>query len=212
MALNLIHRVKVPEGATGPQPTVVMVHGWLGNETVMSIFDRLVPPQVVVVSPRAPLEVANESYGWFRTVGDDAGFAAGLADLRAFVEALPAAYPVDPARMVFMGFSQGAAMSLALALAAPELVQGVAALAGFVPEQAAGWATPGKLAGKPIFIAHGRTDETVSVEQARAANTLLAGAGAEVSYHEYDIGHKLNAKGMNDLKAWLAARFGLQTA
>lgn len=207
MPLNLIHRVRVPEGAAGPLPAVVMVHGWLGNENVMSIFDRLVPPHVVLVSPRAPLEVGPDSYGWFRTVSDDAGFAAGLADLRAFVEALPAAYPIDPARLVFMGFSQGAAMSLGLALSAPELVRGVAVLAGFVPEQAAGWATPGRLAGLPIFIAHGRADETVRVEQARAAHTLLTQAGADVSYHEYDLGHKLNAAGMKALQTWLAARF-----
>jgi phospholipase/carboxylesterase len=184
-----------------------MVHGWLGNENAMSVFDRLAPPGVVVVSPRAPLEVEPGSYGWFRHVGDAAGYAAALANLRAFVEALPDAYPVDPAQVVLVGFSQGAAISLGLALSQPALSKGVACLAGFVPEQAAGWATPGKLAGVPVFIAHGVTDETVSVEQARAARTLLTQAGAEVSYHEYAVGHKLNAAGMRDLKAWLAARF-----
>jgi phospholipase/carboxylesterase len=204
MALNLIHRVRVPDGAGAERrPAVVMVHGWLGNEKVMSVFERLLPPQVVMVSPRAPVEVGTESYGWFRGLTDDAGFAAGLADLRAFVEALPEAYPVDPAQVVLMGFSQGAAMSLGLVLSRPQLVKGVAVLAGFVPQQAARWATPGRLSGKPIFIAHGRTDATVSVEQARAAQTLLTQAGATVSYHEYDVGHKLNSAGMQALKAWL---------
>ncbi len=199
----------MPVYVTGLSPVVVMVHGWLGNENVMSIFDRLVPPQVVVVSPRAPLEVEPDSFGWFRHLGDDAGFAAGLADLRAFVEALPEAYPVDPARLVLMGFSQGAAVSLALALSAPESVQGVACLAGFVPAQALGWAKPGRLAGKPVLIVHGTDDETVSIGQARAAQTLLATAGADVSYHEYAVGHKLNATGMKVLKAWLAAMWPL---
>jgi len=204
MPLNLVHRVRLPEGAAGPRPAVVLVHGWQGNEKVMSVFERLLPPPVVIVSPRAPLEVGPESFGWFIHLDDDAGFAAGLADLRAFVTALPAEYSIDPQEIVLMGFSQGAAISLALALSAPQLVKGVAALAGFVPTQAAAWATPGRLSGKPIFIAHGRTDETVSLDQAQAAHKLLTHAGADVSYHEYDIGHKLNAAGMNDLKAWLA--------
>ena len=207
MALNLVHRAQVPAGVTGLSPVVVMVHGWLGNENVMSIFDRLLPPHVALISPRAPLEIAPESYGWFRHLGDDAGFAAGLADLRALVEALPSAYPVDPARVVLMGFSQGGAVSLALALSAPELVQGVACLAGFVPAQAVGWARPGRLAGKPILIVHGTDDETVTIGQARAAQALLATAGADVSYHEYAVGHKLNAAAMKALKAWLAAQF-----
>src|SRR5205085_9355130 len=166
----------------------------------------LLPPGVVMVSPRAPIETEPGSFGWFRGLDDDAGFAAGLADLRAFVTALPSEYPIDPQQIVLMGFSQGAAMSLALGLSAPELARGVAALAGFVPAQALGWATPGKLAGTRIFIAHGRTDETVSIDKARAARAVLTQAGAAVDYHEYDIGHKLNTAGMNDLKAWLRAR------
>jgi phospholipase/carboxylesterase len=120
------------------------------------------------------------------------------------VEALPGEYPVDPARVTLMGFSQGGAMSAALALSAPELVRGVAVLAGFVPQQAAGWATPGKLSGKPVFVAHGVSDETVAIDKARAARETLTTAGAEVEYHEYEVGHKLNTAGMNALKTWLA--------
>jgi phospholipase/carboxylesterase len=182
-----------------------MVHGWLGNEKVMGIFAQALPPGVVVVSPRAPLEVGDDSYGWYEHLEDSEGFRAGLTTLRAFVTALSAAYPVDPRRIWLMGFSQGAAMSLALLLSDPHLVAGVAALAGFVPEFAQPWAAPGKLAGKPVLIVHGREDETVSVEQAETGRDLLASAGAQVAYHDYDVGHKLNAQGLRDLETWLAA-------
>ena len=34
----------------------------------------------------------------------------------------------------------------------------------------------------------------------------LETAGADVEYHEYDTGHKLNAQGMRELKAWWDGR------
>jgi phospholipase/carboxylesterase len=209
MALPLVHRGQLPEPADrGPNPAVVLVHGWLGNEKAMSIFDQALPAGVVSVSPRAPLQVDDESFGWYEHLEDSEGFRAGLAALRGFITGLPAVYPVDPRRIWLLGFSQGAAMSLALLLSDPPLVAGVVALAGFVPDFARPWAAPQKLAGKPVLILHGRDDETVSVEQAQSARDLLAEAGAEVAYEEYDVGHKLNAQGMRDLEAWLAAHVG----
>ena len=207
MALNLEHRARVPEGAEGQRwPAVVLVHGWLGNENVMSIFERTLPPEVVAVSPRAPLPMDDDSFGWYSRDEDPATFAAGLEALRAFVRGVPEAYPVDPAKVLLMGFSQGAAMSYALLLSDPPLVAGVAGMAGFLPEPAEPWATPGKLAGKPVFMAHGTKDETVPIAQAQRAAELLRKAGAEVAFHEYEVGHKMNAEGMRVLKAWLAEK------
>ena len=208
--LNLVHRVRQPEAAAGRRwPAVVMVHGWQGTEGVMGIFERTVPAGAIIVSPRAPLEVAPQSYGWYRDEDGSAGFEAGVLALQTFVRQLPDAYPVDPARIWVMGFSQGAAMCYSLLLSAPELVPGVAGLAGFLPDAARQWLVPGRLAGRQVFIAHGDDDETVALPFARAARNDLARAGAEVDFHEYEgVGHKLNAQGMRDLSQWLVAQVG----
>ena len=210
---QLIHRSRLPQTPTnGRLPAVVMVHGWQGNEKVMGIFERTVPPGVVIVSPRAPVEVGADSYGWYVADSAEAGFEAGLEALRAFVRWLPEAYPVDPEWVLLMGFSQGAAMSCALLLSDPGLIRGVAALAGFLPNPARRWLAPGRLAGKMVFIAHGTLDETLPVAQARAARDDLAQAGATVAYHEYEVGHKLNAQGVRELTRWLATQLsGEQT-
>ncbi|MBP7692778.1 MAG: dienelactone hydrolase family protein [Anaerolineales bacterium] len=204
---SLTHRAHLPDGA-GPHPALVLVHGWQGNERVMEAFHSSLPAPTALFYPRAPFE-AGPGYGWFLKSGreGDETFAVGLAALRGFVAGLPLAYPaVDAARITLMGFSQGAAISAALLLAAPELARGAALLAGLLPDQAAAWATPGRLAGKPVFMAHGTRDDVLPVTAARAARDALAGAGAAVTYHEYPIGHKLSAQGMRDLTAWLRAR------
>src|SRR6185295_19050747 len=104
---------------------------------------------------------------------------------------LPAEYPIDPSRVVLMGFSQGAGMCAALILSDPASAAAVAILAGFLPQAARRWVQPGRLAGKSVFIAHGTADTTVPAERAQAARDALQTAGATVEYHDYPIAHKL---------------------
>jgi phospholipase/carboxylesterase len=209
MALNLEHRVQVPGGPAGRRwPAVVKVHGWLGNENVMSIFERSLPPDVVVVSPRAPLDMGEQGFGWYSRDDDPASFAQGLEALAEFVRGLPKTYPIDAGHVLLMGFSQGAAMCYSLLLREPALAAAVVGLAGFLPYEAKQWLAPDRLAGKPVFMAHGTEDETVPVARAREAAETLREAGADVELREYAVGHKVNAEGMRDLKAWLGKVIG----
>lgn len=200
--LNL-HHVSRPASVAGRAPAAVLVHGWLGDENVMSIFDSAVPPAAALFRPRAPIAV-DSGFGWYLDLADGDSFQAGLAALREFVRRLPEAYPVDPGRVVLIGFSQGAAMCAALALDTPEMTRGVALLAGFLPEPARPWAAPGRLAGKRALIAHGSKDETVPVAEARLARDALAAAGAEMVYVEHGLGHKMNPAALRALRGWVS--------
>ena len=64
----------------------------------------------------------------------------------------------------------------------------------------------GRLDRLPAFLAVGARDETIPHEQSQRAADLLRRAGADLTYGEYPIGHKLTAGGMRDLQAWFAAR------
>jgi phospholipase/carboxylesterase len=195
VSLNLVHQLRQPN--TPPTLTVVMVHGWLGNEKVMWAFERALPESALVVSVRAPFEV-DGGYGW--TLPDDSdSFERGLGELREFVSRLP----VASNKTVVMGFSQGAAMCYALLLSNPELLTGVAALAGFLPEQVSHLVTPHHLAGKRVFIAHGTQDATVPLVEAERAREAMLKCGAEVTYCTDPTGHKVGASGMRGLKTWL---------
>ena len=202
-SFNLIHRARPPAAsAPTPYPAVVMVHGWLGSEQSMWTFQTIVARHALVISMRAPFTVEG-GYGW-KLSDSDGSFDEGLAALREFVSRLPSEYPVDQNRIVLMGFSQGAAMSYALALSQPEMTGAVAALAGYLPDPARQWVSPNRLAGKRVFIAHGLIDKMVPVAEAASARDAMLACGAQVTYSEYPIGHKLNAQGMKDLRAWLA--------
>jgi phospholipase/carboxylesterase len=119
-----------------------------------------------------------------------------------FVAALPELYNADLSRLYLMGFSQGAATSYAIAMRHPGAVQAIAGLVGFVPMECGDLVTAASLDGLPIFMAVGTEDERVPYSRSLACAQTLNLAGADLDYHEYEMGHRLNAEAMRDLKAW----------
>jgi len=157
-------------------------------------------------------------------------FTEAVTTLRHFVSSLPTLYPISHDRIVLIGFSQGAAVCQALTLSYPEITLGLASIAGASPvhpvpnaqsprtaatrqvrmhrvvklgRYAPDLPRHNSLAGMPIFIAHGRDDDTVPIDSARSSREIFTRKNAAVTYHEYESDHKLNAQGFRDLGAWL---------
>jgi phospholipase/carboxylesterase len=99
-----------------------------------------------------------------------------------------------------MGFSQGAAMSNMLAFLYPSRIRKVGILAGFVPGGLEELAPQRPLQGKPFFVTHGTRDEMVPVERARSSIDILEQAGANVTYCEDDVAHKVSVNCLRALK------------
>jgi phospholipase/carboxylesterase len=206
---ELIHCVRMPEEANlkNPAPVVVMVHGWSGDEASMWLFKQVVPKNVAIVTPRAPIELSDERYIWFKFDDSRAEPAAdsvqeSLARFKRFITGLPDMYAIDPDRLLLLGFSQGAAISNSLALTHPKLTVGVASLSGFIPKML-DLPQDERLADLPVFIAHGTNDEIVPVDKARRARDIYNDLGANVTYDEFSTGHKVDVKAMRALKKWV---------
>ncbi len=206
-------RYRLPVGP-GPAPLLLLIHGWTGDENVMWIFTARLSPHYFILAPRGLYPAAEGGFGW--EPRQRQGWPA-VDDFRPSVEALLVllddmkskinGLPRDTTRTGFssldiMGFSQGAALAYTFILLHPERVRRLAGLAGFVPEEAETLAQNRPLLGKPIFIAHGQHDERVPVEKARKAARLFKEAGAEVTYCEEDVGHKLSAACFRQLETF----------
>ena len=86
----------------------------------------------------------------------------------------------------------------------PGRIGRVGILAGFVPSGLEDLISQRPLEGKPFFVAHGTKDERVSIERARASIELLEQAGAQVTYCEDDVGHKVSITCLRALKDFFA--------
>jgi phospholipase/carboxylesterase len=190
-----------------PSRLVVLLHGLSGDENSMWIFARKFPAQVGVLAPRG-LYVAREGgYTWRKVYQGMRGLpvmdelrpsAVALID---FIDDWSQARGVSANQFDLIGFSQGAALTYTTAILFPIRIRALAALSGFIPKGADDMLANGILAGKPVFVAHGRQDDMVPVELARMSVELLKNSGAMVEYCESDGGHKVSVDCFDGLQA-----------
>lgn len=209
---GLIHCFRLPDEADDdrPNPAVVMVHGWGGDESAMWLFKQVLPAEVAIFTPRAPLELKGGGYIWFEhedewRPSDLDSLEQGIDTLEQFVKSLAKLYPVHPEQILLMGFSQGAAVANGLVRKNPHGIVGIASLSSLMPPLPDGTSQAKDLAGLPVFIAHGIQDEIIPVSQGRHTRDVYTQLGADVTYNAYEVGHKMNSQGLSDLKAWVAA-------
>lgn len=172
----------------------------------MWVFSRTLPSNWLVLSVRGIKPDPAGGYAWHPRQRDEwpslAMFGEAVEAVSGFIRTLPALYSADPDRVYLMGFSQGAATAYATAMMHPGLVKGIAGLVGFVPVQCDAAIDTSALAGLPIFMAVGVEDPYIPHTRAQNCAQTLRASGADLAYHEYDTGHRLNAQGMRDLNGW----------
>jgi phospholipase/carboxylesterase len=214
----LIYRARPADGE--PQGLLILHHGRGADEhDLLTLADVLDPERRLhAVTPRAPLELPSApGYHWYLVprVGypDPETFAAARQALGELHDELWQKTGIAPERTVLGGFSMGAVMSYVLGLdpqrPAP---RGILAFSGFIPT-VEGWEPDlGGRTGVRVFIAHGRSDQVISVEFARDAASRLRDAGLQVDYHESDAGHHIDPREIPSAGAWLRATFAQRPA
>jgi phospholipase/carboxylesterase len=205
--------LRVRESA-GPSPRLLLlIHGLTGDENSMWVFARELPSRYWMIAPRAPHPSQMEQGGYtWRLPQFDSMNQVSLDLLRSSAEALiqlvdeyAASAGLDASTFDVMGFSQGAAMSNVLAFLYPQRIGKAGILAGFVPAELKNLVTQRPLEGKSFFVAHGTKDESVTVDRARASIEILEQAGAQVTYCEDNVGHKVSLTCLRALKDFFAA-------
>ena len=111
-------------------------------------------------------------------------------------------------QIVLAGFSQGGAIALHSATRYPKKLAGVLALSTYLPLKAtlAKQAHAANLA-TPIFMAHGRADDIISLDRALASRLSLQESGFTVQWHEYAMAHSVCAEEINDIRLFLTELF-----
>jgi phospholipase/carboxylesterase len=146
-------------------------------------------------------------FAWYETVEEGVPhaqtFQSNVDVLRRFLAEIKEAYPVNPERLILLGFSQGTVMAYAAGLLDPQSFRGIAALSGYVPNKSGLPFKLQQLTHLPIFISHDELDEVIPVKFGRESADFLKAASADVDYHEYPIGHEVCEETLRDIGAWL---------
>lgn len=209
---SLDHLALYPSAKKTKYPTIIALHGRGTNEhDLLPLVESMRLPNVLVISPRAPFPFDpigfGGGYAWYELgeegAPDPTTFRTSLDTLRSFLHEVGEVYPVDPANILLLGFSQGTVMAYGLALLEPDSIRAIAALSGYVPHRSG---LPLQLRGLDrlsVFISHGAWDEIIPVKYGRESAELLKEAGAEVVYREYQMGHEVREETLRDLNSWM---------
>ncbi|KAJ6604153.1 phospholipase carboxylesterase [Mycena vulgaris] len=202
--------------------SVIFVHG-LGQTTFTwraMILEGLVPnlPHVEWILPQASNKAVTYYRGmsrpsWFNIAtlppGDAEFDEAAIAESIGIIENLIISQihrGVDSRRILLVGFSQGAALSLMVALSTLHDLGGVASLSGWIPPRARDQmiASP----NVPILWCHGTADLEIPIAVGEnAVSYLKKHLRDKVQYKTYPgLEHTINDEEVDDLLAWLVER------
>jgi phospholipase/carboxylesterase len=105
------------------------------------------------------------------------------------------------------GFSQGAIMSLYVALTHPEAIAGAVLMSGRLMPLA--WeerVSDDRLRGLPILAAHGLYDPVLPIASGREIREKLTTLPLDFTYHEYPMAHEVSGESLAEATSWLSER------
>ncbi len=182
---------------------VVLFHGRGSNETdIISLAGNL-PAGAAYAAVRAPIGEGG-GYAWFANRGIGRPTPESLAETMAWFrgwldQVAPAGRPVVP-----VGFSGGGAFAGGLVLDDPGRYAGAGILYATLPFDAGVPTTSDRLAGMPVFVAHGDADHVIPRDLLERTWAYLNGeAGSHTTAVRDPGGHGLSAGVVDALAEWL---------
>ncbi len=209
--LSLGHLVQYPAAyykeANSKYPTILALHGRGSNEEDLIGLASYLPDDFLWISPRGTFALGPDGYEWFQItqIGkpDPIRLANALKNIDYFIDEIIHVYPVDKSKLYLLGFSQGTIVSLSYALTKPQRVAGVIAQSGYIPHESGLQIDEAGVKDKPFILTHGIQDPTLPVDWARRSRDTLQKLGADMDYHEFNMGHQISAESLEVISAWL---------
>ena len=207
--------------------TVILLHGFgAPGDDLVSLAEYLDLPARFVF-PEAPLELGGmygDARAWWmldlsslerelrsgnphdRSAELPEGLPAARQQVSRFVDQVAARFATTDDRIVLGGFSQGAMVSLDVALHRDTRLAGVVMMSGTLIAASEWEPRMQKLAGVPVFQSHGRGDALLPFVVAESLRDKLKTAGALVEWHQFVGGHEIPAGVLAELGRFLLAR------
>jgi len=188
-------------------PLVVAIHGRGDSpEHFVRLFDEL-PVSARVIVPRAPVAYGRGG-SWFSGEPMDSDTTEMLAGIRGSAGRLSRLIARHKrsretcGNPVIVGYSQGAVLSLTLAVLHADAVGEVIFAAGWLPPSL--WPATFTGVPPPVVALHGRDDRLLPAAEARAGIAHLRDVGFDATWREYAAGHALSPEMRRDFRRAIA--------
>ncbi|MEI6639059.1 MAG: phospholipase [Chlorobium sp.] len=197
-----------PENA----PLMILLHGYGSNEKDLIQLAPMLHEKLRYISVRAPHTLDVGMFGWFPLGFTPTGIVVDYAAAEEarlqfinFIREILAEYKPAGGKLFLMGFSQGSVMSYMTAFSEPDLLHGVIACSGQLPERNLPQENPA-LRKLPFLVLHGVYDDVLPIAKGRATDEFLQQRVDDLTYREYPIAHQIADEGIELIHIWLEKR------
>jgi phospholipase/carboxylesterase len=199
----------VERGSPKAPRAVILLHGYGSHpEDLVPLAETLaalVDARFIVPAAPRPFRGGGGGRVWFDHHLPDAAaqIRAARSEIDGVIETL-ATRGVDSRHVIVAGFSQGAILSIEMALAGRRPLCGIGVLSG----RALGHPAQSyrRLRELPIFSSHGRNDDRVPFRRGELFVKRARASGADVRFETFDGEHEIPSSIVTALGDWLAER------
>ncbi|MFC6648674.1 alpha/beta hydrolase-fold protein [Paenibacillus rhizoplanae] len=195
-------------------PVIFTFHGKGSNERNMFGLVAPLAEEFIIIGVRGnlPLGTGYQYYD-LKGLGNPIRemFDQAVSDLEAFIHYATQQYPVDPDRRYLLGFSQGAILSMTLALTMGEQLKGIVALNGYIPDFVKMEYKLRSLKNVSVFASHGEYDSVFPVRIGHETAAYLEGQTERLAFRLYPSDHGVTEANQRDFLQWLKQDAGLIT-
>ena len=183
--------------------TLLLLHGTGGNEHDLLPIGEMIAPHANLLSPRGKV-LEGTMPRFFRRLAEGVFDLDDLRhqtrDLAEFVRDASTRYGFMPARVVAVGFSNGANIAASLLLLEPGVLASAIlfrAMLPIVPDPLP------DLSSTQVLMSNGRLDSLVAASQAEQLKDLFEDCRADVTFVWQPGGHKLTNADVELAREWV---------
>ncbi|HIW34864.1 MAG TPA: dienelactone hydrolase family protein [Candidatus Paenibacillus intestinavium] len=193
-------------------PTIFTLHGKGSDENNMYHLVEPLNEQFIIVGIRGNVRLGmGYQYYVLKSLGNPIRemFDLAIQDLELFISYATDRYSIDANKRYLLGFSQGAILSMSLALTMGHQLKGIVALNGYVPHFVKAEYSLQSVEDVSMFISHGEHDSVFPVKIGYETAEYFQKKTSHITFNIYPSDHGVIEENRNDFVEWLMQDSGV---
>jgi phospholipase/carboxylesterase len=187
-------------------PVIFALHGIGYNEQYMLDLVEDLKEDYILIGIRGDLSY-DDGYAYYYLKGygnpERDLFDSSIEKLKTFIEDASNRYPIDPDRKYLIGFSQGAILSMTLALSLGDSIKGIVPMNGYIPQFVREEYPLKSIDHLSVFLCQGARDPIFPLNIGQENYDYLEEQVETVKYTIYPTAHEISDNNKQDVVAWL---------
>ncbi|WP_084786732.1 alpha/beta hydrolase [Bacillus tuaregi] len=187
-------------------PVIIALHGIGFDEQFLMKAVSELQEDFIIIGVRGDLPY-EKGYAYYYLKGygnpERDQFDSSIEKLKEYIDYSIGKYPIDQTKVYLMGFSQGAILSMSLALILGEKVKGIIPMNGYIPEFIKFEYPLKPIDHLNVFLCQGENDPIFPLNVGQANYNYFRDKAESVKYTIYPTEHKITKNNQYDVVAWL---------